>query len=193
MGRPRKQQTITPEIILDKVEKSFVGLRWQDISMGQVAKKIKIKPPSLYHHFEGIEDLRRQLTLRSIQHFYNFLKNESHKGLDKNKLEIFAHAYRNFARQYPLYFDCAQFGISSQDEDLMQAAEQVVLLAIETLKIYKIAPTKITHVVRILRSSLNGFIELEMNNGFQMTEDVNMTFTELIAFLETGLKDYSHS
>lgn len=191
MGRPRKQQTISPEIILDKVEKCFVGLRWQDISMGQVAKKIKIKPPSLYHHFEGIEDLRRQLTLRSLQHFYDFLKNETNKGLDKNKLELFAHAYRSFAHQYPLYFDCAQFGISSQDDDLMQAAEQVVYLAAETLKIYKIAPIKITHVIRILRSSLNGFIELEMNAGFQMTEDVNKTFAELITFLKAGLKEYS--
>lgn len=191
MGRPSKQQSITADIILDRVEKSFSGLRWQDLSMGQVAKKLKIKPPSLYHHFDGIEDLRRQLTLRSLLQFHSYLESHLERSRDKDTLEIFATAYRNFAKSYPLQFDCAQFGISSQDADLAKAAEEIVHLAIESLSSYKIPKNRIIHAIRILRSSLNGFIELELNEGFQMTDDIDKTFTELLMFLKAGLKSYS--
>jgi AcrR family transcriptional regulator len=62
MPRP-KGKTLTPEDILDV---AIILLETQgvaDFSINQLARALAIKPPSLYNHFAGDENLRRSIRL----------------------------------------------------------------------------------------------------------------------------------
>jgi len=49
------------------------------------------------------------------------------------------------------------------------------------------ARAELVHAVRAVRSALHGFVPLEMQGGFRMSEDVDVSYARLVALLEAGL------
>lgn len=180
MGRPRKTEQVSKDYILAKIEKSMAKSSWQDLTLASVAQKVGIKSPSLYHYFQGLEGLKKELALRALKDFSQILEQALASAPGDKKLKAFFEAYREFSKKHPLQFECAQFGVSSKDTELMQNSYKIVQLAIEATGLQKLESKTRIHQIRILRCLLNGFIQLETLGGFQLEEDIDDTFQVLI-------------
>lgn len=100
MGRTSQ---ITNKLIIDLslelIDKNGpIGLNVKDL-----AKKLKIQPPSLYNHIENINHLNQLIFLSISDELVNFLILETtkNKNKSKNRLLGLALAYRKFVHTYP--------------------------------------------------------------------------------------------
>lgn len=190
MPRP-KGNSLNAELILDQIVDQMKMNTLSSLSMASIADLLKIKTPSLYSHFSGLDDLKAGITLRGL----NLLSAELQRAIEQKnrqeKLFSFMRRYRSFAHRYPLFFDAVQTGIRSDSQALIQKADEIVRLGLNALDGWQIPPARQIHIVRIVRSLLNGFISLEQSGGFQRSERSEKSFEELLEFTERSLKSYS--
>ncbi|KHD87010.1 MAG: hypothetical protein OM95_16815 [Bdellovibrio sp. ArHS] len=189
MARP-KGDSLTADEIVNRIISEMNLTTLDSLSMAEIAKCLGIKTPSLYSHFENLSDIKNQITLLGLRNMARDLEVSLQTPKENNDLKAFMKAYRKFAHLNPLLFNATQYGIRSRDPNVLKAAHRIVELAILALQEYRISQEYLIHAVRTLRSLLNGFINLELEGGFQRKENTDQSFTVLIDFTLSGLKAF---
>jgi AcrR family transcriptional regulator len=186
MARPQGE-SFTSDKILKKIIKALNRHSFLDLTLAQVASLLNIKSPSLYNHFDGLEDLKSQIALIALNQFSDCLEASLQQGDCRGKLSAFMTSYREFALTKPFLFEAAQFGIQAKNKEVLQKAHSIAQMTEKALDAYQIPKAKQAHALRVIRSLLNGFIQIEQNRGFQRSEDPSQSFREMIEFAVTGL------
>jgi AcrR family transcriptional regulator len=162
------------------------------LSLASVASKLGVRSPSLYNHVEGLPGLRRQLTLHASSLLTAELAN-SIDGLDAtNALRAIAEQMRSFAHHHPGLND-SLLPAPTQDEDPEVAtalAESVTVVA-SVLTAMNIDPITVIPLIRALRASIHGFIDLELRGGFGLPDDINESFTTTINLVIEAIAAHS--
>ncbi len=67
------------------------------------------------------------------------------------------------------------------------------MLAVITsaLRAYGLAGDDLTDAIRLIRSTLHGFITLELGGGFKQPRDVDATFARIVGALDAALGAWS--
>ncbi|WP_138494786.1 TetR/AcrR family transcriptional regulator [Paenibacillus pinistramenti] len=156
------------------------------VTLAVLAKRLNIRPPSLYNHIQGLPDLRRKLAVYGVDLLYREMKQALESGVSKpEKLQALVEAYLSFAERHPGLYELTQ---RSLGPEVRSAGEPIVQLMLEQLKQMGIYGRSAIHAVRGLRSILHGFVSLSKEEGFGLPyawkESLDYT---LRAFLK-GLK-----
>ncbi|MDQ0200473.1 TetR/AcrR family transcriptional regulator [Neobacillus ginsengisoli] len=156
----------------------------QEVSLANLAKKLNIRPPSLYNHFDGLQGLRKELAIFGIDFLYAELA-QSAIGVARDEAVIaLSKAYINFARKHPGIYEATLMAPDPEDMDVQLAGEKVVNLTVRILQAFKLEGDKAIHAVRGLRSILHGFSSLEQKHGFNMELDLDESLVMTVrAFL----------
>ncbi|MGC3955098.1 MAG: TetR-like C-terminal domain-containing protein [Propionicimonas sp.] len=73
-----------------------------------------------------------------------------------------------------------------------QAAAGEVLAAIgSAIQAYRLAGDDPTDAIRLLRSALHGFIDLELGGGFKQPRSLDASFARLVTTLDAALSQWS--
>lgn len=155
-----------------------IGLN--QISFQKIAEKLNIKYPSLYNHYENIEDLKIKMTI----YFLNNLNSELMKRLigksGENAIREFSDVYREFASKnksgYRLYMNIP----STENEEVKRLSKEINTLIHKILEYYNKDNEFITHKSRALRSLLHGFVSLSSHGYFQTSVDIEESFKLMI-------------
>jgi AcrR family transcriptional regulator len=155
-----------------------IGLN--QISFPKIAEKLNIKYPSLYNHFENIEDLKIKMTI----YFLNNLNSELMKRLigksGDNAIREFSDVYREFAIKnksgYRLYMNIP----STENEEVKRLSKEINTMIHRILEFYNEDSVFITHKSRALRSLLHGFVSLSSHGYFQTPVDLKESFKVMI-------------
>ncbi|WP_161569640.1 TetR/AcrR family transcriptional regulator [Veronia nyctiphanis] len=95
----------TKDTILKVACKKYLELGDAGFSMRSIAKEIGITPMAIYKHFENKEALQHELLKEAFRIFSNYLY-EGLKGKSaKERFDLTADAYFNFAVQQSAYFE----------------------------------------------------------------------------------------
>ena len=159
------------------------------VSLKRLAESLVVRPPSLYAHVDGIDDVVLRLGRRGLSELATVLGRavEGRSGFDA--LQALAAAYRGFARQHPGVYAAAQRSQALALDPAAQAAgEDVVRVSLAVLRGYGLDGDDAVHGVRLVRVALHGFSSLEAAGGFAMTQSVDDTFERLVALLDLGLR-----
>lgn len=184
-----------PKVALDKqkIIKAAAELANEEgpesVTLAMLAKKLKIKPPSLYNHFEGLPGLKRELAIFSLEKLYKDLTAavfDQHPGAAK-VLGI-SEAYLSFARLNPGLYEFAQSAPDPKDKEVFKAGKRIVDLVVEAIKPFGLTEDVALHAVRGLRSIMHGFASLEQKGGFglslELEESYQLTVKAFLAGLE---------
>jgi AcrR family transcriptional regulator len=158
------------------------------VSLTELAAELKVRPPSLYFHVEGIDDVWRRLGVRGLRMLGAELGTaiEGLAGVDA--LRAFAAAYRDFAHAHPGLYEASQRSHELADNpDAVAAGEEVVGVALRMLRGYALTGDDAVHAVRTIRAGLHGFVTLEEGGGFAWDLPVDETFERLVTLLDAGL------
>ncbi|AQR96183.1 MULTISPECIES: TetR/AcrR family transcriptional regulator [Clostridium] len=155
-----------------------IGLN--QISFPKIAEKLNIKYPSLYNHYENIEDLKIKMTI----YFLNNLNSELMKRLigksGDNAIREFSDVYREFAIKnksgYRLYMNIP----STENEEVKRLSKEINTMIHKILEFYNEDNAFITHKSRALRSLLHGFVSLSSHGYFQTPVDLKESFKVMI-------------
>ena len=159
------------------------------VTLKALAEELGIKPPSLYKHISGLDELNEKLMLYG----WKSLEKEITKAaIGKSKddaIVSICHAYRDYVMQHPGLFEAMQWYNMYQSEEHLKATEGIVLILFQVLDAYDLAEEQKVHIVRMLRGFLQGFLDIESHGGYGNPIAVDESFNFALRTILNGIRD----
>jgi AcrR family transcriptional regulator len=160
---------------------------WDALTLARVAKKLRIRSPSLYNHVGGLEAVRRELKLLALRDLNAALGRATIGKSRDDAVRGLAAAYRTFVKRNPGTYAATMVATPKNDPPLEAAAAEVVETILSVLSGYGLNRGDGIHAIRALRSAVHGFAALEIAGGFGIPLDVDKSFDWLVSTLLNGL------
>lgn len=159
------------------------------LSIRKVADGLGIKPPSLYNHVKSLGQILDYCAQESLDALHGIiLKALNNKTITPHALYDVGAAYRNFAKEFPGKYILTQTPSYWKSEESNLKAEGVVNTLMVVTEDSEGGEDDKIHFIRNFRSYLHGFITLEINQSFQMEQDIEKSFEKGIEFFTRTLK-----
>ncbi|QGG51181.1 TetR/AcrR family transcriptional regulator [Lysinibacillus pakistanensis] len=172
-------------IILKKATDIIDKQGLDQLSIGLLAEKLDVRPPSLYNHLDGLHELRQKLAIQGVKKLNEYMLQAAVGRSGDDAIRAISKAYIQFVREHPGLYDASTRFPDSNDQELQQAQRSVVQLVLQVLDAYNLQEEMAIHMVRGLRSILHGFTSIEQMGGFGMPLDINKSFSILLnTFIE---------
>ncbi|WP_030622740.1 TetR/AcrR family transcriptional regulator [Streptomyces sclerotialus] len=170
-----------------------VGL--DQVTMSQVARRLGVKDASLYTHVRNLADLRGRIALLAADEKTLRIAEATAGRSGKDALVGFADTWREYAHQHPGRYMATQIPIEIDPELVAQAPgpRRAVELTYGVLRGYGLAEPDLTDAVRLLRSTLHGFIALEAAGGFAHERSPQQSWVRAIDALHALLEHWPSS
>jgi AcrR family transcriptional regulator len=147
------------------------------VTVAAVARHFGVKDASLYSHVRGLRDLRSRIAVLAAGEFADLLGPAIAGLAGRDALVAFADTYRGYARAHPGRYAAMQEPVSAA------APRKGVELTYGMLRGYGLAEPDATDAVRLLRSALHGFVDLEARGGFNDPRDIEASWRRAITAL----------
>ncbi|MGE7767808.1 WHG domain-containing protein [Peribacillus sp. NPDC096540] len=167
-------------IILQKATELADESGLDHLTLGKLAEKLQIRPPSLYNHLDGLNGLKQKLAVNGVKKLYEYMLQAAVGRSGDDAIRALSEAYVEFARVHPGLYDATTRFPNSEDMELQQAQQSVVELVVQVLQAYNLKEEMAIHLVRGLRSILHGFTSIEKMGGFGMPIDIDKSFSILL-------------
>ncbi|MBN6056894.1 TetR/AcrR family transcriptional regulator [Nonomuraea sp. RK-328] len=167
-----------------------VGL--DHVTMSAVARRLGVKDASLYVHVRGLEDLRGRISLLAADEKTIRIAEATAGRAGKDALVAYANAYRGYAHDHPGRYMATQIPMQIDPELLARAPgpRRAIDLTYSMLRAYRLDEPDLTDAVRMMRSMLHGFINLEAAGGFAHTRPVEDSWVRCLDALHALLKHW---
>jgi AcrR family transcriptional regulator len=165
-------------------ETGFAG-----VTMGLLAERLGIRPPSLYKHVASLADLQHRLATLAMTEVGEQIRDAVQGKAGRDALAAMLTALRNYVTDHPGRY-MATVGATEDglDDPLVLAAARVIDSIAAVLRGYGIGDAEMTHTIRFIRSAMHGFAMLESSGGFQWDTDPDDSFAWMIGFIDRGLR-----
>ena len=157
------------------------------LSIGLLAEKLGVRPPSLYNHLDGLHELKQKLAIQGVKNLHGYMLQAAVGRSGDDAIRAISQAYIQFVREHPGLYDASTRFPDANDQELQQAQESVVQLVLQVLDAYNLQEEMAIHMVRGLRSILHGFTSIEQLGGFGMPLDINESFSILLNIFIEGI------
>jgi AcrR family transcriptional regulator len=182
-----KRVGIDRDIVVRAAAKIADDEGWDALTLARLARKLRVRPPSLYNHVCGLEGLRRELKLLALRDL-NIALSRATIGKSRDEaVRGLAAAYRAFVKRHPGTYAATMVAAPKDDPALDAAASQIVETCLSVLSGYGLSRRAGLHAIRAVRSAVHGFAELEIAGGFGIPLDVDRSFDWLVSALLKGL------
>ena len=159
------------------------------LTMGLLADRLGVRPPSLYKHVDGLVDLQHRLVTLAMSEFGDVIRDavQGQAGLDA--LTAMLTAARAYVTAHPgRYTATTGAGFDGPDDPLLVATTRVINTIGAVLRGYGVSDAEMNHAIRTIRCTLHGFAMLEASGGFQWDADPDESFDWMIRFIDRGLR-----
>jgi AcrR family transcriptional regulator len=159
------------------------------VTLAALAQRLGVKPPALYKHVDGLEDLRRRIAALAMGELAEVFRDELQGKAGAVALSALLNAMRGYIAAHPgRYAATTGAAFSGPADPLLIASVKVIDSIAAVLAGYGIAPGEANHATRALRCLIHGFALLEAASGFQWGNDPDESFAWMINFIDAGLR-----
>ncbi len=182
---------------LDQVVAAAAGIAdgegLEALSLASVASDLGVRSPSLYNHVDGLSGLRRELAMYSSRLLTDDLAAAT-DGLDPlDALRGVADALRTFAHGHPgLYASLLPIPTPEEDPELAAALARPVDLVGRILRQMDVDLPTVIPLIRALRASVHGFVDIELRGGFGLPDDIDESFATTIDLVIAAIADHAN-
>lgn len=158
-----------------------------NVTLKALAEKLGVKPPSLYKHINGLEELNKALMLYGWK---SLEKKVTRAAVGKSKedaIRAIFYAYRDYVKEHPGVFEAMQWYNMYQSEENLQATEEIVAVLFQVLSAYDLQEEQKVHIVRMFRVFLQGFLMVEIHGGFGNPVSITESFDFSLEILLNGI------
>ena len=160
------------------------------LTMGLLAQRLGVRPPSLYKHVAGQEDLERRIAVLALDEATDAVGTAVQGRSGREALGAAMQAFRRFVVDHPGRY-LVGFGLVplGPDDPLAgaRARQQEVLGAV--LRAYDVDPQDAIHAQRAVRSLMHGFASIQAANGFQYDVDLDESYAWLVDVVDRALRE----
>lgn len=158
-----------------------------ELTLGELARKLNVRTPSLYNHVNGLNDLREMLAIQSLSQLLSALTVATVGKSGENAVHAFGKAYVSFVRSHPGLYASTFLVTDSINLEIQKKESEIVNIALLVLNSYDLDGDEAIHVVRGLRSIFHGFASIEQKNGFKIELDLDESFHRIIDIFLAGI------
>jgi AcrR family transcriptional regulator len=178
----------------DDVAAAAAGLAdeigYSSITMGLLADRLGVRPPSLYKHVGGLPDLRHRLATLAMTGLGEVIRDAAQGRAGRDALAAMLTAVRAYVTAHPgRYAATVGAEFDGPDDPLLRASTRVIDSIAAVLAGYGIDAGEMNHAIRTVRCTIHGFAMLEASRGFQWPAAPDESFEWMIAFIDRGLRD----
>jgi AcrR family transcriptional regulator len=159
----------------------------QEVTLANLAKRLNIRPPSLYNHVEGLPGLRKELAILGLNKLYAELSATAVGLTGENAIIELSKTYINFARKHPGLYEATLLAPDPKDQDVQLSGGKIIDLTLNVLREYDLEGDSALHAVRGLRSILHGFSSLEQKGGLELALDLDVSLRLIIKAFLAGI------
>ena len=164
-------------------------LGFHAVTMGVLADRLGVRPPSLYKHVGGLADLRHRLATLAMAEFGDVIRDAVLGRAGRDALTAALTAARAYVIAHPgRYAATIGAAFTGPDDPLLAAGTRVINSIAAVLRGYGIGEDEMNHAIRTIRCTMHGFAMLEASQGFQWSADPDESFDWMIRFIDRGLR-----
>jgi len=165
---------------------------YASVTMGVLADRLGVRPPSLYKHVGGLADLQHRIATLAMTELGEVIRDavQGQAGLDA--LTALLRAVRSYVTAHAgRYLATIGAEVHRPDDPLVMAGTRLLNSIAAVLRGYGIGDDEMVHAIRAIRVTMHGFATLEASGGFQWDADPDQSFEWLIRFVDRGLRERS--
>ena len=165
---------------------------YASVTMGVLADRLGVRPPSLYKHVGGLADLQHRIAALAMTELGEVIRDavQGRAGLDA--LTALLTAARAYVTAHPgRYMATTGAAFRGPEDPLLVAGTRVINSIAAVLRGYGVGDAEMTHAIRTIRCTMHGFAMLEASGGFQWDADPDRSFEWMIGFVDRGLRGAS--
>jgi AcrR family transcriptional regulator len=178
---------LTPEAVVDAAVELLPAVGLDGLTLTAVARRLGVTQPALYRHLDGIDDLWRRLGIRGRADLVDALTGAAIGRSGSDAVRATARAWRDFTRVNPDLYAATDRYPCAGDAELEAAVERVVEVLALSLRGFGLDERSTLDAARAIRSSLHGFVHLELVDGHPHRHDNDTSFEAMVDMLCTGL------
>ncbi len=182
------KNNISKELIIETsaLISNSVGL--DNLSLKMIAEELNIKSPSLYNHISGLDDIKYQLMVYGWKQMeekmiYSAIGVSGYKALSN-----MCNAFYEYTTNNRGVFTAMLWYNKYESEELENATTRLFNMVFKVMKPLNINDDNINHIIRTLRSFLEGFSLLVNNNAFGNPISIKESFDLSLEIIMNGIK-----
>jgi AcrR family transcriptional regulator len=190
MGRPLKENSLTPQDVinaaidcLDQEGKSALGVN-------RVARALGIKPPAIYKHLDGNVGLKRAVALAIWRNYWIDCHSQT-TGITAphDLLRVGAQATRNFARRYPArYTVMMEYQLRPTDPEEAKIIHDSLDSFKKSLQLYELSNDALIDVMRMVNAAIYGFIIREQSELMTLDRSTDCSYEVMLDALIVAIE-----
>jgi AcrR family transcriptional regulator len=176
---------LTPDRVVAEAAAVADEVGLDRLTLAAVAQRFGVSLPSLYKHVDGLDGLRRDLSVLAVRELTDELARATVGVSGRAALRGIAGAYRRYATAHPGRAAASVRAPAPGDAEHAEAGAAAVGVLAAVLAGYGIDGADAVDAIRILRAALHGFVTLEAAGGFGLPRSVDATYDRLVDSLHT--------
>ncbi|MCA0250680.1 MAG: WHG domain-containing protein [Actinobacteria bacterium] len=161
------------------------------LTITKLGRALGIAPPGVYRHVTDLDDLRSAIGQQAAREAAAVLSAACAGLSGADALTALATSLRVWGAEHPGRYAALQIAPDPEDADGQAVADGLIAVIASALRAYRLTGDDLTDAIRLLRSTLHGFVALEQAGGFKQPRDVDLTFARIVASLDTMLTGWS--
>ena len=155
----------------------------ENLSLKMIAEELKIKSPSLYNHVSSLDDIKKQLMLYGWKQIEKLTIEAAVGVTGYEALKNMCYAFYDYAINNKGIFTAMLWYNKYESIEKENATRKLFEM------IFKVMKTEnINHIIRTLRSFLEGFSLLVNNNAFGNPVSIKESFDLSLEIIINGIK-----
>lgn len=162
---------------------------YHNLTMGLLAGKLGVRPPSLYKHVDDLADLRHRVATLAMTELGEAVRDaiQGRSGLDA--LSALLSSIRDYVSAHPgRYTATVGAEFTGPDDPLLAASNRIIGSIAALLRGYGIGEDEMDHAIRTVRCTIHGFAVLQAGGGFQWSGEPGESFDWMIRFTDRALR-----
>jgi AcrR family transcriptional regulator len=163
---------------------------FEAVTVSAVARRVGVKPASVYSHVAGLAALRRGVHELALDELADRVGEAVAGRTTRDALGGLADAHRDFADEKPGRWSALQQP-ASEETARSAGAMRVSGLLVGTLRGYQLPDSALVHASRLVGATINGYLALEAGGGFaHRTQATTDSWTTAIDALDRALRTW---
>jgi AcrR family transcriptional regulator len=160
---------------------------WDAVTLARVAAELGVRPPSLYNHIAGLEDLMQRIAQLALRELADRMRRSAVGRSGRDALYALLAAYRSYILDHPGRSISFVVAFSREDPEHIAAGEEIQGVALAVVGGWGLEDEEATHAVRVIRSAAEGFVRLEVSGVFATGPVADASYERLMRTLAGGL------
>jgi len=156
------------------------------LTLGALAQRAGIKPPSLYKHFADRAAVLKAVEIEVLYELEAWLRARTSGDTPKARLMAMARAYREWGKAKPNCYRTIYSGDAFNDAEIRAACLFSAQPLFEQLRTAGVPEARLLPLSRTLVAFMHGFVLMEIGNAFNLGGSVDEAFE---SSLETILRE----